>query len=76
MGDEYECGLAVNLETHYTAPARIGEPLEVAAIVARRGGRLATVSVEARTRKNKLVFAGTVTKSLRGLRKAAARKRG
>ena len=39
MGDTLECGLAVQLETHYLAPAKVGEPLRLRAVMTRRGGR-------------------------------------
>ena len=72
MGDKHECGLAVQLETHYLSPAKVGEPLRVRACVRRRGGRLVSVDVDVRTAADRPVFTGTVTKSLRGLSKAAA----
>ena len=74
MGDDYECGVAVALDCHYASPAKLGEHLTWTATVAKRGGRLVTVDVKARSAKtDRLVCYGSVTKSLRGLAKANAK---
>ena len=72
MGDPYECGVAVALDVQYAAPARKGQVLRWTAKVARRGGRLVIVSVAAVIAKTgRAVVSGSVTKSMRGLKKAA-----
>ncbi|KAH8063206.1 acyl-CoA hydrolase [Aureococcus anophagefferens] len=74
MGDAYECGVAVALDVHYAAPAKVGAILRWTATAAKRGGRLVTVDVKARcARTDRLVCYGSVTKSLRGLAKQAAK---
>ena len=74
MGDAHECGVAVALDVHYAAPAKVGAILRWTATAAKRGGRLVTVDVKARcARTDRLVCYGSVTKSLRGLAKQAAK---
>ena len=74
--DPLECGVAVSLEVQYCAPAKRGEEIEWTAHVLKRGGRLASVEVRAAVvdgGRARLVAVGTVSKSMRGLSKQAAK---
>lgn len=80
FGDELECGVAVGLDVQFSSSAKRGEAVQWTARVLHRGGRLATVEVRAtaagrKGRPGRLIAVGTVTKSLRGLSKAANAKR-
>ena len=73
MGDAHECGVAIALDVHYASPAKVGDVVTWRAKTAKRGGRLVTVDVKATSSKGKVVCYGSVTKSLRGLAKQAAK---
>ena len=73
LGNEEECGVAINLQVEFVAAAARGDTVRFDATMLKRGRRLAFVQVLALGDKGKVLARGTVTKSLRGAPKTAAK---
>ena len=66
MGNEDECGVAINLAVQYTSSAAQGDIVNFDTSMMKRGKRLAFVEVMVSSRGGRKVATGTVTKSLLG----------
>jgi acyl-coenzyme A thioesterase PaaI-like protein len=66
FGNQMECGVATNLSVEYLSPAKYGDNVDWNAEVLKRGKRLNTVEVVAKSASGRVLICGKVTKSLRG----------